>query len=440
MAMPQWITSALNYGRESSEDYRIEESYRGWLLYLNTITSEVYRKVFFPYSQANDPLVAEPITGSIVNRLATSFRSASFYTTADPKLQPILDEVLLELDWRRKTLDVMTRQLATGSLSVWLAVNDVGTIIPTYIPGYFGGKVFDDMGRSPVGFYQLFEVDNASSIKPIDKINNPKQQKLLIYADSTDIRKWTDGKLMYNEPHNLPFIPVTWFDSVDMDENGQYGVPYSNRFFNPLIHLNSLLTQKQKAILFLQNVWVAKSMNAPTPGEPSISLRPNEINFLPESGSLEQAIRNLNLTEESTQIDYLKQVIYKAAQVPQDDDLSSKGKIESGVALRILYAQLAEITSRLDDDFKISERDLLAKAMYMKMARRGGAPAEMPEIVIVSSSNAIPEDDDRELARDLSLLQAGIYTLDQLKEKYNGVQSESVSITSSESDRSPAIS
>lgn len=418
MAIPNWITSALSYGKESSDDFRIEESYRGWLLYLNTITSEVYRKVFFPYSQHGDPLVAEPVTSSIVNRLATAFRSSAFYTTADPKLQPYLDEVLLDLDWNRTSTSVATKMLATGGLAAWLAVDETGRIIPTYMPAYYGGKSFDDLGRETTGYYQLFEVDNSTTIKPIDKLNKSRQSKLLIYVDNTNIRKWVDGRLIYDTEHNLPFIPVTWFDSVDMDESEQYGVPYSNRFLNPLIHLNSLLTQKQKAILFLQNVWVAKSVTAPLPEEEQIQLVPNQINFLPENGSLEQVIRNLNLSEESTQIDYLKQVIYKAAQVPQDDDLSAKGKIESGVALRILYSQLAEITSRIDSEFKVYEGDLLSKAVYMKMAARGQTPS-LPTINIITRNEAIPEDEDRELARDLQLLQAGILTVDQLKLKYN---------------------
>lgn len=420
--LPREIQEALEIGASFSSDYRLEEAWDGYLLYRNLIDSPAYRKKFFPYSKQYDPIIAEPIPSAIIDRLVATTRGGVTYRCETH--QDVLDEILEYTKFNTLSDTALTRVLATGGQLFWLTIAEPGRVVVDLVQPYYAGKVLDE-NFDTTAYYQSYNADNTTSIAPVDKLHRSAAFEVVKYVDDTTYSKWKNGKLIYSDLHHLPFIPAVWADNIDMDEDGIYGIPYINRFKNLVLQLNATLSQKQKALVYLQNVWVAKTDYVPGADDDPLTISPDVINYVSAGGSLEQIIRNLNLTEESNQIDYLKRAIYRAAQVPQDDDLSTKGKIESGVALKILYSQLEEVVSRIRRRYKVYEEDILQKMIRTHMLSLGlSDPGDGLKVSVDYKTAITPEDVQAGLSMDLTLLQNGLVTKEALVRKYNTNQED----------------
>lgn len=421
MSLPKEVIEALDAGTAESQEYRVEESWIGWILYKNLVDSPQYRSTFYPYSKAGDPIVAEPITSSIIDRLVSALRKGTDYSAqvngqdATQELQTLLTQ----LNWDRLNVDALTKTLATGGQLFWLSLTPSNLVSVSPVQPYYAGKVFNPHEEIQA-YYQSYSADTRTMLTPIDSYSKNNAQTIMRYVDDTSYIKWVNGQKVVDQAHNLPFIPAVWADNIDMDENGTYGVPYSNRFKSLLLHLNATLSQKQKALVFLQNIWVAKTDRVPTNDGEELVLRPDVINYISPDGSLEQAIRNLDLSEESNQIQYIKKAIYKSAQVPNETDLSSQGKLESGVALRILYAQLEEVVTRLRNMWRSTETQVLSKAFRMQRLANGQSdPGDGLTIEVKYDQEIIPQDEQHRLDIDLRLLENNLITRESLIRKYN---------------------
>lgn len=425
MALPQEVKNALDQGMQESEDYRIKEAWEGWLIYKNLIDTPPYRATFFPYAESQDPIIAEPITSSIVNRLVSALRKQASYKASinGQDVSPELAKLQEQLRWHQLSMDALAKTLATGGQLFWLTQDQENKVQVNLIQPYYAGKVFDPNFKS-IGFYQCYTTDTRTMLTPIDNYTGADTHTVVRYVNSTSYMKWVNGKLLMDQPHNLPFTPAVWADCIDLDENGLYGVPYSNRFKSLLMQLNATLSQKQKALLFLQNIWVAKVGLTPSAGDEELTLKPNVINYLEQDGSLEQVVRNLDLTEESNQVEYLKKAIYKSAQVPMDDSAST-GSLESGVALKILYSQLEEVVSRLRDSWIRTEQEVLGKALrYQRLLDGKSDPKEALLIEVVYKEDLVPQDEQHQLDIDLRLLENNLVTRESLIRKYNKTEDE----------------
>lgn len=420
--LPYEVQRALEAGASYSEEFRITDSHEGWICYKNMVDTPAYRKKFFPYSRPADPIVAEPVTSSIINRLVATSRAGATYRCETH--QELLDEIIAYMDFTTLSDTALTRVLATGSQLFWLSIAEPGKVVVDLVQPFYSYKAMDE-NFDTIGYVQSYNADNTTTIAPVDKMNRSSAFEIVKYVDAESVSKWKNGRLIYSEPHNLPFIPAIWCDSIDKDEDGIYGIPFVNRFKSMLMQLNATLSQKQKALVFLQNVWIARTDFVPGADDTPLEISPDVINFVSSNGSLEQVVRNLNLTEESAQIEYLKRAIYRAAQVPQDDDLSSKGKIESGVALKILYSQLEEVVSRIRRSYKRAEEDLLEKVIRTHMMSLGmGDPGEDLVVSVEYEIAVTPEDVQAGLTMDLTLLQNKLVTREALVRKYNTNQED----------------
>lgn len=420
--LPLEVREALEVGASFSSDYRLEEAWDGYLLYRNLVDSPAYRKKFFPYSKPHDPIIAEPICSAIIDRLVATARGGVTYRSETH--QDVLEEILNYTSFNTLSDTALTRVLATGGQLFWITIDQPGRVVVDLVQSYYAGKVLDE-NFDTTAYYQSYNADNTTSIVPVDKLHRTSSFEIVKYVDETTYSKWKNGKLIYSDEHNLPFIPAVWADNIDMDEDGIYGIPFINRFKNLVLQLNATLSQKQKSLVYLQNVWVARTDFVPDSNDEPLTLSPDVINYVSTGGSLEQVIRNLNLTEESNQIEYLKRAIYRAAQVPQDDDLSSKGKVESGVALKILYSQLEEVVSRIRRTYKAYEEDLLQKMIRTHMLSLGlSDPGEDLKVEVEYKKSITPEDVQAGLSMDLTLLQNGLVTREALVRKYNTNQED----------------
>lgn len=420
MSLPKEILEALDSGSVEAEDYRAEQAWEGYLLYKNLIDTPAYRKKFFPYSKAQDPVIAEPIPSSIINRLTSALRKGTTYSATINGVDATeeLHAIIKQTHWEDITLDALTKTLATGSQLFWLGVDDLSKVSINTIQPYYSGKIFNEAQRLQ-GYYQAYSTDTRTMLDPIDIFTGNEAQSVVKYVDETVYIKWINGARVIYQAHNLPFIPAVWADNIDYDEDGTYGVPYVNRFKTMLMHLNATLSQKQKSLIFLQNIWIAKTDLADSK-DGELVLTPDIINYVGPDGDLSQAVRNLDLTEETNQINYLKRAIYKAAQVPMDDDLSTQGKVESGVALRILYAQLEEVIGRLRHMWSCTEEDVLTKAFRMQRLADGRTdPKDSLHVEVVYDTEIVPEDLQHKLDIELRLLENGLIRKETLIRKYN---------------------
>ena len=250
MSLPKEVIEALDSGSVEADEYRISDAWDGWLIYKNLIDTPTYRKKFFPYSKPQDPIIAEPIASSIINRLASALRKGTTYsatingTDATDELNALIEQ----LEWHDVTLDSLVKTLATGGQLFWLSIDELAKVRVDTIQPYYAGKVFSPTQRL-LGFYQSFAMDSRTMLEPIDTYTHNEAQNIVRYVDEVSYMKWQNNTLIVNQPHNLPFIPAVWTDSIDFDEDGAYGMPYINRFKSMLLHLNSTLSKKQKALI-----------------------------------------------------------------------------------------------------------------------------------------------------------------------------------------------
>ena len=103
--------------------------------------------------------------------------------------------------------------------------------------------------------------------------------------------------------------------------------------------------------------------------------------------------------------------IYEVAQMPPKEFLQGAGKVESGVALEIVYKQFAELIEDLSRLFQDYEEDFIKKLYYIEYG------TELQSIQIEYHNSATPKDTKADFERDIKLLELGVYTLEEFTER-----------------------
>ena len=143
-----------------------------------------------------------------------------------------------------------------------------------------------------------------------------------------------------------------------------------------------------------------------------LDISPDYINFVGSDKDLSQTARQLDLTWESTFYDKYIAQIYDVAQMPPKEFLEGAGKVESGIALEIVYKQFNELVSDISRLFQDYEEELIKKIYFMETGQ------ELNTIQISYSNSATPRNEAQEFERDKQLLEIGVYTLEEFTAKW----------------------
>jgi len=142
-----------------------------------------------------------------------------------------------------------------------------------------------------------------------------------------------------------------------------------------------------------------------------LDISPDYINCVGSDKDLSQTSRQLNLEWENTFIDKYTAAIYDVAQLPPKDFLQGAGKVESGIALEIVWRQFDELVSDLSRLFQDYEEELIQKIYFMEYGQ------ELNNIDIMYYNSATPRNEAQEFDRDKQLLELGVYTLEEFTQK-----------------------
>jgi glucose uptake protein GlcU len=93
------------------------------------------------------------------------------------------------------------------------------------------------------------------------------------------------------------------------------------------------------------------------------------INYVGANSDLQQTSRKLDLAEEKHFINLYQDMIYEAAQLPPKSFLTGIGKVESGVALSIVYSQFKALIKSLENIYLTKEKELIKKLYYFEYGK-----------------------------------------------------------------------
>lgn len=385
----------------------------GEVFYENALTRPEWVRTFFPKTTGQteaqyleSPKIAFPITGDVVNRIASLLHTGMEVDVDSPAVQLIYDEMLLRNGGSEVYRDLLVKSLATGNCLAVINTGYEGVTFQTW-PGKF---VFRDVegGIEYIGYmYKLDKQGRACPITAAPTASEIADGKIVAVMFGPT---YTERGGMFAE-HYYGFSPAVLFRSIDKDEDGRYGEPFHLRYRDSNIEYNHVASQVSKSIKVLQNVWKT-NQSTPDPDQP-LRLNPDTVNYLGPDGMLEQATRELSLAPEFEFMSRLKNHISASAQVPDFmTGLSDVGKVESGLALQIVSGPLTELMGRLRESFKHSLKQLLERAIDVEYRLRGQLAPPF-ELNISMSESVLPADKERELDMLIRARDAGFITSEQ---------------------------
>jgi hypothetical protein len=351
----------------------------GKLFYDNLLNNAQYVKKYFPASPGETseeyirrPKIAVPITSSIVDRIVNILNFKTVITANNKEAQDKLDTVSISVKLSEFIRDVMVNTLNTGNNLSVLRIVDRKVSLENWDGTYVW------MNGDLSGYeYTLRDDLIVPVLSP-----EVKEDKI--------VRVIIDEYVFGNIAHGLPFTPSVLTKNVDKYEDG-WGKSYPMRYADLIVEYNHIISQISKSIKVLQNVWVT-NRDVDNPENP-IRLSPDRINFLGVDGTLEQAIRNLNLKEEKDYLDILEHQISRASQVPAElAGLKDVGKLPSGIALQILLQPLVELIERLRTIFNPMIEQLALKLVLMQYIAEGKTPPSNLETTVQTNQSIFPED------------------------------------------------
>lgn len=383
-----------------------EDANEGRIFYDNKLNSAENVETYFPqgagesyWQYAQRPKMAMPITGSIVDRVVNIMHTNLQLTASDSLSQTLLDELVEDLDLHEFIREMIVNAIVGGNN---LTVIRAGWKHPE--PENWDGTFvnFDYLKSGMVGYE--YTIQNGL-IVPVYSSDVKEEDIISIFID----------QFMWGEMiHDYGFNPSVITRFVDRYKGGNYGRSYVNRFKEMVGEYNIITSQMDKAIKILQNVWIT-NISLDNPENP-IRLNPDAINFLGPEGTLEQAVKNLDLKEEFRMLEILEHHIAKASQVPAElSGLRGVGKLPSGIALTILLQPLTELVSRLRPiyDKKIQElAEKLIKAQYLMMGKQ--YPKDL-EVTVKSNETLFPQDRKERIAEIIMLKEQALISDEDAK-------------------------
>ncbi len=335
----------------------------------NLLAREEYSQIYFPTTAgesaseyARRPKIAIPITSSIIDRITNILFQGAIITTDTPETQVRMDEISTDLQLQEFTRDMITNTIVTGqNLALIRVVSEKeGDVIK--LENWDNPWIWLKDGLSG---YEYTERDGL--IVPVLADDVKEEERTVVIIDD----------LMFgNVEHNLPFTPSVLTKNVDKYDDRIWGKSFVMRFQDLVIEYNHIISQMSKSIKILQNVWVT-NRDVDQPENP-IRLNPDKINYMGEDGTLQQAVRNLDLKEEREYLNILEYQISRTSQVPAEmAGLKDMGKLPSGIALQVLLQPLTALTERFKNFFIPAIDDLAYKILVTDYALRGKT---MPDV------------------------------------------------------------
>lgn len=378
-----------------------QEGQIGKVFYQNLLATPTYTKIYFPATAGETdseyirrPKIAVPISSSIIDRITNILMQGAVITTSSDESQQRMDKIATDLNLAEFLRDMITNAIVTGNnLSLIRIVEN-----EMKLENWDGPWVW--MKDGLVGY----EYTTRNSLMvPVLSSDVKEDNRTVVIIDD----------LMFgNVKHNLPFNPSTLVKNIDKYDDGVWGKSFVMRFNDMVVEYNHIVSQISKAIKVLQNVWIT-NRDVDNPENP-IRLSPDRINFLGQEGTLEQAIRQLNLTEEREYLNILEHQISRASQVPAElAGLKDVGKLPSGVALQILLQPLVELTERMKNVFVPALEDFSYKVLATDYIIDGQNIPTGLEVDVHTNDAILPEDRNQQIAEIVTLKKEGLITPEQ---------------------------
>lgn len=370
----------------------------GRVFYYNELTEKQHVQKFFPVAPGEDktydvdPKISFPITSDILNNFASLLYRESVIKIDPPSLQPRLDEFLALNNWTSLGRELLVRTLFGGTLLAVIRPMQLRARIELW-----GGE-WTFVGADELHGY-TYKVCDGKRVPLTSKPDKEDDVRLVPITDTI----WGEFE------HGFGFNPSVMFFAPDVQDDSPYPMPFHMRYRQQNIEYNLLWSQMILNSRVLQNVWVTNK-DRKDPNNP-VMLRPRFINYLGENGTLAQVRREMNIDAELTLIEKLKQHIAESAQVPSFmTGLDGVGKVESGVAMSIVFAPLVHITNRLKSEFRPKFIELITKGLVADyMLNEGHFPPDFA-IDLQFTDNVIPIDRGKELETIQRADAMGVFT------------------------------
>jgi len=300
------------------------------------------------------PKVAAPILPAYINRINSLVYDKLVIDCGSEEYNNFIAETVEYNGGSELYSNLITNMLVGGNYLITISTDPLieNTIKYTdWGAEYVGYKGQDD-------YYVEYLMRNGTSFPVTEpKTNYDKNTTpFLLPINSSEIA---------GMQHSLGFTPAVFIKNIDKYQDRVYGKPYVYRFLQSLLEYNLTLSQIARAIRIFQNVWVTNKevddINKP------LRIQPDYINFLGDKGTLEQAQRNLNLTEEREYCKIKREEIASAAQIPTFmAGVDSVTKLESGIALQIALQPLEELMGKVREVFVRSLTELVEKSLKIR--------------------------------------------------------------------------
>jgi hypothetical protein len=402
------IGTMMDEAQWERETFRTAQAEEGNAFYNNTITSKMLNKRYYPPSRfsGTNPLISMPVTKEIINRIMGAFRSE--VTGVDDKQ---IEELYKKYNINKLTNRLVKNSLVLGSTSLWLTnpMLGINTTVTEWKP-WFTYKSFASDGNTVDGYIKHYVVDNRTILPPLNAKRGKGVDEYIEFVNDTTWTIWKNDVIIYDEAHGLPFTPVVWYDSIDMDEDERYGKPFFLRFKNILIALNQLITNANRQTLALPTMWTTSKI---TEDGEEIIIRPDIINYIGPDSELKQTTRNVDLSPEEGLIATYLDTIYSVSMLPPKEILSGVGKVEhSGVALKLLFKQFELLINDMTMYYIDKEVELVEKLYYFEYEK------ELKDFNINYLNDVTPDDKAVRFALDKQMLDAGLVSIEDLKVKW----------------------
>lgn len=217
--------------------------------------------------------------------------------------------------------------------------------------------------------------------------------------------------------------PVVFFRGPDPDETQYRGEAWSERFRDLALKHSRLVSDIGHACQILSTIWIFtgdKKMAS------EITIRKNEIVCLPnvEGGAkFEQSVSQLNLTEEWKLCDYYAHIIDMVGMFPSQsfESLTGSGKVESGVALKILFRPLIDAIGLIRSAMAEAEKQRMSVCVKMFNAHNQLSKIDLTKIrpEVEYHNNPIPVDEASELINDVLKMEKGAMSKATFAMRYN---------------------
>jgi len=383
----------------------------GEVFYRNLLAKRGYISKYFPKADKEPeevykarPKVALPITASMIDRVRDVALNGLKVHVPDAADGEKWELVKSSLNWSSFLKNTLAYTLAGGNYLVALKGDTVsidGVVVPvvTFEPWRAQYLFKGDDGKS-VGVEYMID-KNTGETSPVlqEQAGDAKRQivRKTYTPDFIVTERGDSAEPSYFE-HNMGFPPAVWFKSIDMEPGAVYALPYPERFENLIIEYNQVFSQAVTGVRIFQNVWNTNKDGTGV-GDP-LAIMPGVINFLGENGTLEQAVRELNLEPEKYLLELTKNHISEAGQVPPFfTGLESVGKIEAGVAMRIAFEPLIQLVDGILEVFVPALRLLVSKSIKAQYKVESKDKSGEPVVEIDIPESVLPSDVDEEIAR-----------------------------------------